>query len=177
MVTKNFHTYFSHWFEIISDCVIPLPNNKVELYDVKYVEDNRDKIKQIIKDENEWIEIKIEELGIYKKKNIWEKQNESRFKIISYPYIPEEINKIKSDLLIDNLIALTGSMFSALKTNKDITPTHIPVRFKQSALDSIEITMGPSTTDEDKKRVKELLKKHTSSNIFRKRVHNSSLIM
>lgn len=167
-INDHFLSYFLQPYYIIDDCVLHLPFNEVKLYDIQYVDDNIERIKNLIEINKDCITAKTRELGIYKKRK-WNIQKECRFKLVAFPFSTDNLN--------DPTNILMSSIRLTFDKNKDITPTYIAIDLKKEVLNTMDVTMGPLTTDEDKKRVKELLKKHTSSNIFRKRVHNSSLIM
>ena len=67
------------------DCFAPDIYNEAKLHDVQYVENNIERIKGLIKCEDDLIDIKVRELGIFKNINKWGVQNESRFRIVLVP--------------------------------------------------------------------------------------------
>lgn len=65
------------------NCVFPWIYNQAKLHDIIYVPDNEERIKDLIHDELDLVEIKMNELGIYKNTNPWECQQESRYRMNS----------------------------------------------------------------------------------------------
>lgn len=84
-INEHFNAFFKDWFKIIGDCAFALPLNQAQLYDVKYVEDNEERIKQAVTQEGNYTNINHNEIGIYKRKDDWEQQGESRFKLFALP--------------------------------------------------------------------------------------------
>ncbi len=162
--------YFKEMYHIQDDCVIPFNQNEIQLYDVKYVDNPEQRIRNAASYDEEWLGMRIKELGIYKRRSLWEKQGESRFKLISYPFSPADINKIESDLPVDNIIGLNKSMIEQIIIGKPITPNYIPIKLRKSALERIEVTMGPECTKEDRKRVMGLLGLNPINSLYSKKI-------
>ena len=176
-INDHFKSFFPEWFKVIEDCVFPLPVNEAKLYDVKYVDNNEELIRNSVKYENDYINFKIQELGIYKKKIEWEQQEECRFKLFAFPSTPMASNKINSHLVNDMINAME-TFNSLLMMNHQIGLEHYDMPLKENVLDNIEVTMGPNTTYEDKAKVCRILYPCSISRLFSKRrVFDSKLKM
>lgn len=175
---SQYITYFPHDFEKESDCYFHNIANLVQFHDVQYVDDNKERIRELIKDGNDLIELKIQELGLFKNRERWEKQKESRFRLIAFP-TTEEFESRNFEMGASNVnfaINLMQSVVPLLRRNKPISLTYKDIPLKEDVLKSVEVTMGPETTDIDKAKVRRLLYPCRISTLFSKRrIFNSSL--
>ena len=156
---RQYKSFFLHEFESEEDCYFHNMMNLVQLYDVQYVDNNEERIKEYINDGRECSEYRTNEYGLYKNKGIWENQKESRFRLIATPTkVKFESQDIQmGERNVNFVIDLLGSMPSSLKQNLPISLEYKDMPLKEKALNSIEVTMGPNTTRENKKRVKKIL--------------------
>lgn len=155
-INDHFKAFFPEWFKVIEDCVFPLPLNEAKLYDVQYVENNEELIKNTASRDGNHIQIKIQELGIYKKKDNWEQQGESRFKLFAFPSTSEASKDINSKD-VNRLFNAVDTFNSLMMINHQIKLEYYDMPLKKDALDDIEVTMGPMTSDEDKAKVRRIL--------------------
>lgn len=155
-INDHFKSFFPDWFKDVDDCVFPLPLNEAKLYDVKYVENNKELINSCGSYENDYIQFKIQGLGIYKKKEYWEQQEESRFKLFAFPSTRDASIKINSHSVNDILSAM-DTVTSLLLRNHQIALEYYDMPLKKDVLNNIEITMGPNTTDDDKAKVRRII--------------------
>ena len=165
-INDHYKSFFPNWFNVIDDCIFLF--DEAKLYDVQYVEDNEKRIRNAVFLEEYYINIMINELGIYKKKMDWEQQNESRFKLFAFPSTPKVIEKIKSEN-VNNTFDAIKIIISLLMQNHQISLQYYDMPLKKGALDNIEVTMGPKTTDEDKIKVRRLLYPCLINRFFSKR--------
>lgn len=174
-ISDRFKSFFHEMFTTINDCVFALPLNQAKLYDVKYVVDNEEHIKHAVTQEGAYTNINHNEIGIYKRKDVWEKQGESRFKLFALPsnlraseYInSKDVNKTFSAVDIFNTL---------LMSNHKVSTNYVDMPLKRHALDGIEVMMGPKTTSEDKLKVRQILYPCWINRIFSKRkIVNSCL--
>lgn len=175
-INDHFISYFREWNTIIEDCVFPLPLNEAKLNDVRYVYNNEHYIKNAIRNDGNYIHISIQELGLYKRKNKWEQQAESRFKLFCYPTTPEILKIIQSNNINVKLSAWED-INSLLFSNHQINLEYYDMPLKKDALDSIEVMMGPATSDDDRDKVKRILFPCPISRIISKRkIINSKIL-
>ena len=155
-INDHFKSFFPDWFKIIGDCFFPLPVNEAKLYDVQYVENNEELIRRCVSYANDFVNTKIHALGIYKKKKDWEQQGESRFKLFAFPLTTEASIGIKSHS-VNDMIASLDTVNTLLMSNHQIALDYYDMPLKQGVLNSIEVTMGPNTTKDDKDKVRRIL--------------------
>lgn len=155
-VNDHFKSYFPKWFKVIEDCVFILPLNEAKLYDVKYVNDNEERINKAISQKNDFIQMKIEELGKYKNKDDWEQQGECRFRLFAFPSTKEASSFINT-YSVNYMLAAMDTFRSLLLSNHQIELDYYDMPLKKGALDSIKVMMGPETTEEDKTKVRRIL--------------------
>jgi hypothetical protein len=156
------------------DCLAPQIFNEAKLYDIQYVENNEERIKRLIQSEDDLINIKIKELGIYKNKSKWDVQEECRFRIVLVPDSKRDYNNdIGSTKIIKEVIDIANQFLN----KKDVeTPQDVYVPIRPEKLRRIEVTMGKYTTEEDKKRVCKLLGINCINRYFCKRKVNLSAL-
>jgi hypothetical protein len=155
-INDHFKSFFPEWFKVIEDCVFILPLNEAKLYEVKYVEDNEERIKKAITKKSDYMQMKIEELGKYKKKDDWEQQGECRFRLFAFPSTKEASGFINT-YCVNNMCAAMDTFKTLLLSNHQIELDHYDMPLKKGALDAIEVMMGPDTTKEDKSKVRRIL--------------------
>lgn len=164
-INEHFKSFFPDWFKIIEDCLFPLPFNEAKLYDVQYVENNEELIRRCANYENNYVNIKIHELGIYKKKEDWKQQEESRFKLFALPSTTEASIKNKSHT-VNDMMAAMDTVNTLLMSNHQIGLEYFDMPLKKGVLNSIEVTMGPNTDDDDKAKVRCILYRCTLFRLF-----------
>ena len=175
---EQYKTYFPHDFEKESDCYFHNIANLVQLHDVQYVDDNKERIRELIKEGYDFVDIEIQELGLFKNRERWEKQKESRFRLIAFPTTEEfeSRNLEMGESNVNFTINLMQSVVPLLRRNIPISLTYKDIPLKENVLKSIEVTMGPKTTDEDKAKVRRILYPCPISRFFsNRRIINSSL--
>lgn len=167
-----FKSYYKQLFNIEKDYCATSVNNEVKLYDVTYCDDPENKIKELIKHtDNGGIVLNTSKIGFYKRKE-WAFQKESRFKISIFPSDPYVFIKdpalTKSFMegpIINGIIAYTESIRRSIDNNYDPKVQRIFMPIKKEALDSIEVMLGPCTTEADRIIVEALLQGHKDSKI------------
>ena len=174
-INEQFYAFFQDWHKIIGDCVFDLPLNQAKLYDVKYVEDNKERIKQAVTQEGRYININHNEIGLYKRKDDWEQQGESRFKLFALPSNQEASENINSND-VNKIFSAEDTFTTLLISNHKVKLDYVDMPLKKGVLDSIQVTMGPETTKEDKAKVHRILFPYPFTRIFSKRrIVNSCL--
>lgn len=86
-INPNIKSFFNSYIKFENDYFISSINNEAKLIDVNYVTSPEDYIKDIVKEENDMLGIRTENIGIYKRKE-WDCQKESRFRLIIFPETP-----------------------------------------------------------------------------------------
>lgn len=167
-INNNYKAFFKEWFKIIGDCAFALPLNQAILHDIKYVEDNKERIQKAAKQDGYFTSINYNEIGIYKRKDDWEQQGESRFKLFALPSNFEASEYINSKDVNKAFNAL--DIFNALiMSNHKVKLDYVDMPLNKRALDDIEVMMGPRTTSEDIMKVRQILYPCRVSHIFSKR--------
>lgn len=154
-----YNSFFPHDFEKDGDCYFHKPANIIHLHDIQYVNDNKARIKELMKEGHDLVKLKIKELGIYKNKEKWEKQKESRFRLIAFPTTErfESTNLEIGEKNVNFALSLMESVLPLIRKNFPISITYKDIPIKSKVLDSIEVTMGPETNDLDKTKVRRVL--------------------
>ena len=157
--TNGGKTFFSHTYESDGDCFFHSFANMIELHDIQYVDNNFERINKLIIEGNDVVKIKIKELGLYKNREKWESQKESRFRLIAFPTLErfESRNEEIGETNINFSFKTLNEIVPLLKHNYPISLKYKDIPIKQSVLKSIEVTMGPHTTKEDTIKVRRLL--------------------
>lgn len=139
-INKNLKSFFKD--DMVSgNALFPIFPNEAKLYEIKYVQDVESNVLNLMKKVGEnGAGIKTEEIGLYKREE-WAFQKECRFKIIAFPFPPFGVY----------------NMGRALRENKPVDMDHIDIPLKEEVLDSIEIMLGPQTTEGERIIVKSLL--------------------
>jgi hypothetical protein len=167
-INENFNAFFQDWFKIIGDCAFILPLNQAKLYDIKYVEDNKERIQEAVKQEGDYTNINHNEIGIYKRKDDWEQQGESRFKLFALPSNYEASENINSKD-VNKVLSAVDIFNSLMMSNHKVSTDYVDMPLKKHALDDIEVMMGPKTTSEDKSKVRQILYSCWINRLFSKR--------
>lgn len=168
---KTRSTFFPHTYEVDGDCYFHSFANELKLHDIQYVDDNLQRIKRLMEEGSDVVKIKINELGLYKNKEKWARQKESRFRLIAFP-TTEKFESRDDEMGQDNVNFshdLLRSIVPLLWQNTPISLNYKDLPLKKGVLDSIEVTMGPHTTKEDKEKVQRLLYPCPLQRIFSKR--------
>jgi len=156
------------------DCFAPEIFNEAKLYDIQYVENNEERIKGLIQNEDDLINVKIRELGIYKNQSNWNVQKECRFRIVLLPDSKRDYNNDTGSTKILKEVIDIANQFLNNKSIETPPDVYIPIRPEQ--LRRIEVTMGKYTTQEDIKRVRKLLGINSINRYFcRRKVYLSTL--
>ena len=159
-LSEKYYSYFKDYEHIECDCNFIFPNNQVKLHKIKYVEDNKSEISNLINSNGEWININTQDLGLIKNK-LWRFQNECRFKLIALPRDSNLIKKIKNP----NPVEISCSQIQSIFQNYKPCLEYIDIPINENALNSIEVMLGPETTLADKIIVESLLREFTNSSI------------
>ena len=173
-----YNSFFAHEFEKDGDCYFHKPANIIHLHDIQYVNDNKARIRELMKEGRDLVELKINELGIYKNREKWEKQKESRFRLVAFPTTEkfESTNLENGENNVNFAINLMESIVPLLKKNIPISIPYKDIPIKDEVLNSIEVTMGPNTTDVDKAKVRRILYPYPINRILpMRRIVDSSL--
>jgi len=145
-VNRSFYNNREYCFE---NFVVSSYINKVGLVDVKYEQNIELYYKEAIKCFDQGVAFKHDNIGIYKKRE-WGLQNESRFIIHAQPFEPA--------LMSNHPLSFPLALGTAYRDGMELSRTALYIPLKQKVLEHLEITMGPGTTDEDRKKVEKILK-------------------
>lgn len=149
-------------------------NNEAKLYDVEYVENPQEEIEKLITPtKNGGIIVDTTRIGSFKRKE-WEIQKESRFKITVEPAdvygAAKDTLESQSAPIYNFLYKMFDSLGTSIMTNKPIETTYIDLTLDSKKLESMEIMMGPLTTEADRIIVESLLSPyphaHISNSVF-----------
>ena len=129
--------------------IMPILNNRI-LYDIQYVTNPADYKKNIFVNINEETGIDMKEVGVYKKLD-WAFQKECRYTIQAFPKNAKGTYNHLSFYLENNLYC----------SNK-----YIDIPIKETALNSIEIVLGPDTTEAERILVESLCYRFIGRNVI-----------
>lgn len=172
---SKFKSYFPNKFYVTGDCLFVDVNNEIMLYDVEYVENVEMHTKKLIEQNRDYINYYIPKVGIYKNRDKWEQQGESRFRIFAFPLTIKDAKNLNMENVNDVFKAFDIGQY-LLTNNHPINLTHYDMSIKKEAIDSIEIMMGPNTTAEDKAKVQRILYPCYINRFFSKRKITDSSI-
>ena len=171
-------TFFPHTYESDGDCFFHSFANTIKLHDIQYVNKNLEQIKGLINEGYDVVKIKTHELGLYKNREKWENQKESRFRIIAFPTI-EKFESRDDEIGVESIndsLKLIDLIVPLLKQNHPISLEYKDLPIKSNILNSIEVIMGPHTTKDDKEKVQRLLYPCPLQRLFSKRrIYDSNL--
>lgn len=148
--------FFEKPFDVYKDGLIVSISNPATLFDVKYVDNQQEEIKKLVSN-GEMIGINNGDAGLFKRKE-WSFQKECRFKLFIPPLNYNMLKRISPNDVIGASMMMVGAAYAALQTNRKLTFNHIDMPLKDSALENIEIMMGPKTSEADFLIVNSLLK-------------------
>lgn len=157
----------------IKDCESIIGQNKIELYPIQYVKNPEDEIKSAISsininDNESGIHILLNKIGVFKRIH-WSIQQESRFKIVVAPSTDEKIKiPLNQNLLyslFETIITSQRKFLVDMLNNKPIKTTFIDIPFNAEKLNSLEIVIGPQSTEGEKLIVKKLLQDYPEATI------------
>jgi len=159
-VNETFKSFFKEPMGIGVDYFYSSFMNEAKLYDIEYVEDPEEKIKELIQPAGKsGIYIQAPNIGTYKRKE-WSIQKESRFKVMVQPidinYVAKNA-KTQDGNGTDILLKTVESIGPSIALSKPITKMFIDLPLMPEKLEDIEIMMGPLTTEADKIIVESLL--------------------
>lgn len=164
---NGFKSFFPGVGDITKDYLVFSCMNSANLYDVIYVDDLEDKIRQLmVEDVSGKNTAYISRIGLYKRTE-WAFQKESRFRIVLLPFnidiakYQDKFNDI--ELFIHNVV----SSFNAMTNNYPLGIDYIDINLNESKLAAIEVMIGPQVTDEDKATIKNLLKDYSDAKIIK----------
>lgn len=166
-VNDKFVSYFQMPFEAKRDYVAMPFNNEIKLYDIKYIDNQHEKIKKLIGNVGRGIAINTADLGLYKDSR-WQFQQESRYKIILYPINENILNKTirkSGNPNFDIMFALIESLGPSILTQSPLEESDFFVKLTEKSLEHIEIMMGPETSDAEKYIVEKLLAEYPQSSL------------
>lgn len=168
-VNENFTSLLPNAMNFGTDYFMTSFNNEAKIYDVEYVDNPKEEIKKLIMPtENGGILIDTTRIGIFKRKE-WSMQEESRFKITVQPAdvydAAKETMNSSSAPLYNFLYKMFDTLGTSIIANKPINTTYIDLNLDSTKLDSIEIMMGPLTSDADRIIVESLLGTYPSAKI------------
>lgn len=153
----------------VRDCEPVLLQNETKLHEVCYVEDIEERISKLIEINNEnKLLMFCQKAGLYKR-NDWDFQKESRFKIVVSPLknkkikIPLDGNPMQ-DLITSMIDSQKEGIVNMLK-NTPIKEIYIDIPFNPDRLNNMEITLGPQTSEGEKGVVRQLLKDYPNVKI------------
>ena len=149
----------------VEDSESVLLQNEIKLYPVQYVDNLEEEVKNIvtIKDK-ERVSIQFDKVGLYKRKH-WEMQKECRFRIVVVPANnkKETIKFGKGDPLfyiMEALIKSKADSIVGMIKNTPIKTKALFIPFNEEKINSMEIMLGPNTTEGEKEIVRKLLQEY-----------------
>lgn len=169
-VNDSFLSYFNSPIDFKANCFISSFMNEVKLYDISYVKDPKKEVKELIKVcNNNGALINTTDSGIVKKEE-WKFQKESRFKITVLPLNTNFLNsalikKPKSDNPYYAMCALFEALPPSIGTNTPISLKNIDINLDPQKIQTIEVMMGPMTSDGERFIVEALLKEFSDAKI------------
>lgn len=158
-------SYFEKSIHILGNALVLSQINEAKLYDINYIPNLEFEIQNLIEQigrTGAWI--KTDKIGLLKREE-WHFQKECRFKICVIPVDPFLINmsRNKSDF---DLFHIMETISHSIATNMPIDINHMDISLKEDKLNSIEVMMGPLTTEGDKIIVEHLLAKFSHATII-----------
>lgn len=166
-LNEKAYTYCRSFLDTGEDYFMLSVNNEAKLYDIKYVENQNDKIKKLINDCANSVTIDTENLGLYKDAR-WQFQKESRYKIILFPInapiIQQNIKKSGNPYL-NTLLGIFSSFGPSMLSQSPIKRTDFFVKLNETAINNIEVMMGPETSEAERFIVEKLLAEYPQSSI------------
>ena len=164
-VNDHFQSFFNNPMGIIGNAMVSSYTNEAKLYDVVYIHDLEEQMKNMVEKVSEtgaWI--KTDKMGLYKREE-WSFQKECRFKINVNPINPKFIDKKKNKSEFEKLCSFMDALGPSLATNTPVNFYHIDIPLREHKLDCIEVMMGPMTTEGEKIIVEHLLAKFSHSTV------------
>lgn len=158
-INSNFNSFCDGLITVGEDYIMNAINNEAKPHDIIYVDNPKEKIKGLIKEENGCIQMNTGDLGLYKDKH-WQFQNECRFRIMLYPKNEDMIKKSMTNSgnkVSDQLWGLLASLMPALAKEPTLKEKEMYIKLNEEVLRHIEVMIGPQTTDADKYIVEKLL--------------------
>lgn len=168
-VNEEFKSFFPNTIDISpeGDYFISSFINEAKLYDVNYIPNPQDRIKRlIIKAGNNGAAINTNDVGMYKREE-WEFQKESRFKITVLPICPHFIKTRNTGNPFDHIYNLMYALGPSIGINHPIKTQYIDIPLNLDKLNHIEVMLGPQTSEGEKTIVKMLLKEYPQSTLFK----------
>jgi len=167
-LNDKFNTYCQNIVDVGEDYFMLPVNNEAKLYDIKYVDNQSEKIKSLLKENPDSVTIDTGNLGIYKDLR-WEFQKESRYKVVLFPknndLIQNNIGK-SGNAFFDCLWGVFTSLAPSMLIQSPINRTDFFVKLKEDALNNIEVMMGPETSDAEKFIAEKLLAEYPNSSLI-----------
>lgn len=165
-INDSFKSYFQQPIDIKGNCMITPIQNEAKLYNVIYVDDPQAEIKKLVESKESYaISYNTKDAGLYKRKE-WKFQNESRFKISVFPINPDMVKAPKEMTPFNSIWAMMESLYPSIQTNSPININHFDISLKEDSLRSIEVMLGPMTTDGDRILVEALLREYNDAKIL-----------
>lgn len=157
--TPNFYSFCDNLVTIGEDYIMHAFNNESKLHEIIYVDNPKEKIKGLIKEENGFVDMNTKDLGLYKD-NHWQFQKECRFRIMLYPKNEDLIRRgmtNSGNQAFDLIWGLLISLMPALVNGPAVKEKELYIKLNEDVLNHIEVMLGPQTTDADKYIVEKLL--------------------
>lgn len=155
-INDRLNSFFKEPIVIKSDYCYTCFLNEVRLYDIEYVDNPQSRIKNIITQlEGNKTYIGTPYVGLFKRQE-WAIQQESRFKICVLP-ISNDVNNINQENALDYISNAFDSIGHSLANNKPISITYMDMPLNLEKMNSIEVLLGPMTTEADRVIVESLL--------------------
>lgn len=140
--------------------------NPILCEDVVYTDDPNLLTKDIITATDTHITLSSSSAGKYKRKN-WEFQKECRFKVILYP-MPEKVvaDIEKMDLYSQLELSVKGIAY-ILQQQRPISQEYIDMPLSDTALDHLQVMLGPKTSFAQEILVKALLNQYAPKAVLK----------
>ncbi len=168
-VNDQFRSFFPGVGDITREYIVLSYMNEARLYDVKYVPNPEEEIKNISEFKNygrTYIKTHISRIGFYKRKE-WEFQKESRFKVMLLPVYNENLKEQSSmndfELFFNSII----DSVRATQVNYPLKTEYIDMPLNPEKMKTMEIMLGPQTSEAEMLIVQSLLRDYPDVTIRR----------
>lgn len=168
-VNDQFRSFFPGVGDITKEYLVFSNMNEARLYDVEYVPNPEEEIKRISElhdDGRTYIETHIGRIGFYKRKE-WEFQKESRFKVMLLPVRYEYLKKYSSMDDFNLFFKMITDSFQATQTNYPLKTEYIDMPLNPEKMKTMEIMLGPQTSEAEMLIVQSLLRDYPDVTIRR----------
>lgn len=162
---NSMKSYFKPPFSLVGKDAICCPRiNPIICEDVIYSDDPSSLAQEVIMDTGTHTVLSSTNAGRYKRK-VWEFQKECRFKFLVYPMPERVINEIMTIDCLDEM-KFYSVCVGNIMTKMPITQEFYDAPLSSTALDNLQVMLGPKTTVAQETIVKALLNQYAPNASF-----------